>query len=53
MDASSQHSGEDGGQVFIETAGLKGSTIAVKRMRKARVKIDRALMVEMRGVSED
>ena len=50
-DTSSMGSGDEGGQVFINTAHYKGAVVAVKPVMKQKIKMDRSLLVEMRHVS--
>ena len=40
-----------GGQLFITVASYKGALVAVKKVHKPKVNIDRALLQEMRNVS--
>ena len=49
-ESGSQHTHEEG-QIFINTAQYKGNTVAWKKVRKDRVKLDRNLLLEMKNVS--
>ena len=40
-----------GGQMFITVANYKGRIVAVRKLRKDKVKVDRALLQEMMVVS--
>jgi hypothetical protein len=50
-ETGSQHTHEEG-QIFINTAQCKGNTVAWKKVRKEKVKMDRKLLVEMKIVSQ-
>ena len=39
-------------QVFLPVAKYKGTMVAVRKLRKERVKIDRKILVEMRQVND-
>ncbi len=39
------------GQIFVQTAKHKGSMVAIKPVRKNKIKLDREQLVEMRHVS--
>ena len=42
---------DDKSQIFVNVAEYRGATVAIKLVRKQKIKMDRALLVEMRHVS--